>query len=143
MSRRTKPEITVEISGLLKVFDDFPDVLDIGFARGKRSRDELEAPLRRYLAAVEQTRKASVAHRARVAEERRAHKEAHPIALRLRQWLRARLNDDSAELVAYGVKPTRPTKKTVAVKVRAIEKSRETRKLRRTMGKKQRKAIKG
>jgi hypothetical protein len=143
MPRRTKPEIIVEITGLLRAVDEFPDVTTLAFRAGKRTRAQLQAPLRAYLDATERTREAAVAHQACVAAERRALAQAHPLALRLRNWLRARLDPDSPDLQRYGVKPVKTGKKTVAVKVQAAEKSRETRKLRGTMGRKQRSRIKG
>jgi hypothetical protein len=143
MARRTKPETTTEIIAMLKAFDDFPDVEDIKFEDKKLPRGKMAQTLRSYVAGVERTRRASIAHRTCVAEERAALAAAHPIVLRIRLFLRTRLGPKSPLLQTYGVQPLRPGKKTVEVKLQAIEKARETRKLRKTMGRKQRRAIKG
>jgi len=143
MARRTKLEVTEEITAMLKVFDDFPDVEDIQFENKKLTRGKMVQTLRSYLAAVQRTRQASIAHRTRVAEERAALAAAHPIVLRIRLFLRTRVGPKSPLLRSYGVQPLREGKKTVDVKLQAIEKARETRKLRKTMGRKQRRAIKG
>ncbi|HEV3194290.1 MAG TPA: hypothetical protein VGY54_27500 [Polyangiaceae bacterium] len=143
MARRTKAEIADEIDAMLKVFDDFPDVEDLPFEDKKLPRGKMVQIFRSYLAAVQRTHHALIAHQTCVAEERAALAAAHPIVLRIRLFLRTRVGPKSPLLQNYGVQPLREGKKTVDVKLRAIEKAQETRKLRRTMGRKQRRAIKG
>jgi hypothetical protein len=74
--------------------------------------------------------------------ERRAYKNNRPTHAAFERIVRGAFNDAS-RLADFGYKPDKAGKRTVESKVTAIAKAKATRQVRKTMGKNQRKKVRG
>lgn len=78
-----------------------------------------------------------------IAEEAKLEPKVRALALALKTHMSSRMGKESPRLREFAFKPAKKPHVPVETKLRAIEKRAETRKLRHTMGKKQRRRIKG
>jgi hypothetical protein len=121
-----------------KLSDERPLVLD----GVKHDPDEAVAVLERHLAAMARVRELTIERMKAVADERKLDRVAKRIADGVARALKTRLGPRSPALVEFEVKPEKVPYVSSQVKARAVERRRETRKLRGTMGRKQRARIK-
>jgi len=107
--------------------------------------DALKATLQAQVAAIEDAATKLAAYRTSVLRLREGAKQAHDAAITVRRLALVVLGNKAVEaLGAFGVVPDKkPGPKTLMGKVIGAEKSRRTRVKRHTMGKKQKKKIKG
>jgi len=91
----------------------------------------------RAVASLEMQRSIAIDHEARL------EKNIMAIFDSIDRFLRSRFGSSAAVLREFGLKPRKARKVRMETLARAVEKSRQTRKLRRTMGRRQRAKIKG
>jgi hypothetical protein len=106
------------------------------------SPDQLGDRFRAHLAALNAVEQAEAALAEAVAVERRLEAAVKAYMPRLRSLLEGAFDGDLLTLHDFAIKPRRRTRPSAETLRGAVEKRRETRKLRGTMGKKQRRAIK-
>jgi hypothetical protein len=116
-------------------------------ARGlfPRNLGSVEAVVARYeehLAAMADVRAKEIEWRLAVERERALEAELQELHGRMTLFLRALFGSRSTKLQHFGVVPMKTPHTPTEVKARAVERRLETRRLRGTMGKKQRKRIK-
>ena len=128
------------ISGMRKQASKLSE-LNVG--RGLTTVDAVIARYQAHLDAMADVSQKEIAWRLAVERERGLEAEIKALHPRVQSLLRSTYGDRSGELRQFGLKPGKKAQVAVAVKASAVEKRRETRKARRTMGKKQRKQIKG
>jgi hypothetical protein len=105
----------------------------------------VEAVVARYqehLDAVADVRAKEIAWRVAVERERQLEAELQPLHARVTLVLRGFFGSSSTKLQDFGVRPQKTPHTPIEVKARAVERRLETRRLRGTIGKKQRKRIK-
>jgi hypothetical protein len=109
------------------------------------SPEQLRAVFQGQLDAIAAVDTARAGLSVAVANERKAAKEAHWFARRLKMYVLALFGSSAAEeLASFGWQaPKKPGPKTVMAKLEGAVKARSTRVARRTMGKRQRKKIRG
>lgn len=128
------------VSGLLTSYQP-TDVFPI--KSGTLTRDDVIGQLQAYVKAAENTKASNKTWRAHVQAERAVQLQISPTRQGVRSILEARYGKGGVELLTFGFAPRKPTKKTVATKMAAVEKSTATREARGTRGSRQKKAIKG
>jgi len=99
--------------------------------------------LEQHLAAIARVRELTIERAKAVAAERKLDVAAKSIAVGVGHVLKAKLGAHNPALRAYAVEPEKVPHVTVQTKLRAVERRMATRKLRGTMGRKQRARIKG
>jgi hypothetical protein len=104
--------------------------------------DGLAAPFEAHLRAMDEVDRREKAWREAVAEEQKLEKRIQRHALHLAEIARARFGADGAKLRDFGLEPRKPPRISVQTKAAAVEKRRETRKRRGTMGRRQRTKVK-
>jgi hypothetical protein len=121
---------------------------ELDAAVGKRFPPDLgsvEAVVARYrehLDAMKDVRAKEIAWRLAVERERALESELQPLHARMTLLLRSAYGKHSTQLQYFGVLPAKRPHTPIEVKARAVERRLETRRLRGTLGKKQRKRIK-
>jgi hypothetical protein len=125
------------LAGLKKRYEP-DDVLNVG---GKKcTRRELVDLYQAHLDALRAVDETAAAASAAVAKERAIARDLGPVTFFLKVWVESTLGRSPVILGDFGWEvPKKPGPKTVAAKARGAEKLRETRRLRGTMGKRQRK----
>jgi hypothetical protein len=107
-------------------------------------RDELVAAFMRVGVLARESEMAHATWLAALEVERLYIEQQHRLRMQLQQFLQATYGPDGGvALEQFGLAPAKAGKKTVQVKAAAVDKALETRKLRGTLGKKQKKSIKG
>ena len=109
---------------------------------GLVSPEAVAASYEEHLAALKDADAKEVAWKTAIRRERKLEagiKATHP---HVQRYLEAVYGPDSTELVQYGLTPHQEAVTPVATKAAAVEKRRETRRRRGTMGKKQRRKLK-
>ncbi len=104
--------------------------------------DEVARRVREHLDAMDAVRATEIAAKVAVQRERKLETALKLLLPNVRLYLDSRFGRSAPVLEEFGLKPFRPGKPSMKTLARAVEKRRETRKLRGTMGKKQRRAIK-
>jgi hypothetical protein len=104
---------------------------------------ELVELLQEELDAMNEVARMEVERRSAVARERMYKLRNKPILVALENLVRGLYGGDITILGEFALKAPKKQKKTPAVKVEAAKKSKATRQVRRTMGKKQKKSAKG
>ena len=107
------------------------------------TRVVLLARLQSRVDAAEATKAAQAAWHNAVQSERTVNIEIAPLRTAMKAILVARYGKDSQKLQLFGYPPAMPAKKSVAIKGLGVVRAKATRTARHTMGKKQKKAIKG
>ncbi len=128
------------IAGLLANFDpasSFP------LPTGTFTRDELVAILQKRIAAGEASKSAKTAWHSTVEAERQAEADLSPLRKPLQQSLAGRFGASGAQMAEFGFAPAKPRKVSAKTKAAAAVKAKATRQARGTMGKKQKKDVKG
>jgi hypothetical protein len=110
---------------------------------GMTSPEAVASKYEQHLLSMSDARKKEIAWRIAVDRERALEAEIKALHPRVQDYLRGTFGSKSANLRRFGVQPGKAPEIPVSVKLQAIERRLETRKLRRTMGKKQRLRIKG
>jgi hypothetical protein len=111
-------------------------------ARGLGSADAVAARFQAHLDAMDKVATTYFAWRSAVREEERLESEIKALLRRMAPYLSG-VFGDAATLFDFGLKPRKPAKIGVEKMLRTIEKRNATRKARGTLGKRQKKAIKG
>jgi hypothetical protein len=119
-----------------------PKLLYIRGGPGLDTVDAIVARYRAHLAAMAEVAEKEIAWRLAVERERALEVEILAIHARVVLGLRAQFGSRSAQLRRFGLRPARVPKISAETKRRAVERRLETRRLRGTLGKKQRKRIK-
>lgn len=124
MARQTKGQRTKEYAGLLRALEG-PDA---GFwrdlsepGRGDVTKEEFEALVRAYLAAVKETADAAAALAGAVTRERKALRRVQRLAVRTKRLLRSAL---PTRCEVYDIPPEKPRRVSSATKAAAAEKAR-------------------
>jgi hypothetical protein len=108
------------------------------------TKDEIVAVFQAHLDAIKQVAATRAAAAAAVVKERAAAARAHEVALLLKTVVHGLFGRSAKHWVDFGWElPKKPGPKTVQSKVEGASKGRATRAARHTMGKRQRKKIKG
>lgn len=115
----------------------------IMFGGVKYTPDELATVYRRHLEKMDYVDKCEARWRDALQEESALETEIKRFTESLKIFVRARFGESPKELAAFRMNPRRVPAISAEKKLAAVEKRRATRKLRRTMGKKQRLKIKG
>ena len=105
-------------------------------------RKDVEAALQGVLEEMRSTRIAYEAYLQQVARERAREKALRPLVQAVRDWAVTHLGKTPVVVAAFAIKAGKPGPKTLQAKVTMIERAKATRKLRGTLGPKQRKKIK-
>jgi lipase chaperone LimK len=108
-----------------------------------RSPEELAARFQAHLEAMATVAEDEIRWRIAIQREEKLEKEMKALLARVVPYLLGAFGEDSATLRDFGLEPRKKPKTSVATKLRAVEKRKATRALRKTMGKKQRLRIKG
>jgi hypothetical protein len=95
------------------------------------------------LARAKATAEALAIYRATLKDEREERAKTAKFAAAFKRIVEGMFFDSPKLLADFGLKPVRSTKRKVADKAAAVEKSNATREARHTMSKKQKKGIKG
>lgn len=107
------------------------------------SPSALAARFQAHLDSLDTVSAKEAAWRMAIRKEERLEEEMKDLASRTRLVLIALYGPDSPALIDFGIKRKKPIKIGAEKMLRTIEKRNATRKARHTMGKRQRKAIKG
>jgi hypothetical protein len=108
------------------------------------TRDDVIARLNAFIATVEATKTARQQWLSAVQAEHAGLLDATPLRQSLHAIVQARLGGkDASGLVAFGFNPAKGSKRTVTSKATAVAKTASTREARHTMGKVQKKDVKG
>ena len=110
---------------------------------GFKSPDAVAAKYQAHLDAMSDVTEKEIAWKLAVERERVLEAEIKNLHPRVQDYLRSHFGAGASALRRFGLKPAKEPTVPVKTKLRAIEKRRETRRLRGTMGKKQRRRIKG
>jgi len=105
--------------------------------------DQLLAVYQRHLDKLTEVGEREAAWRESVQEENAMEQDIKALTATLRLYLGATFGDSAAKLLEFGIRPRAKPRASAQTKMVAAEKLRATRKLRWTMGPKQRKKIKG
>jgi hypothetical protein len=97
---------------------------------------------RKHLEALRRADELEAAWKTALLVERRLEAELKPTHAQVQRYVLAFFDDDVAALKLFDMKPRKQPVVSVETKQRAVEKRRETRRLRGTMGKRQRKKAK-
>ncbi len=129
------------VSGLLSTYQ--PD--DTFSINGETlTRDEVTARLNAYIAMAEATKASRQQWLSAVEAEHAGLVAVTPLRQSLHAIVQARLGGkDATGLTAFGFNPAKSTKRTVTSKATAVAKTAATREARHTMGKVQKKDVKG
>jgi len=103
----------------------------------------LAAEYSRHLEQMHEVARREIAWRTAVERERELETKLKKLHFSVKSYLEGAFGPSSAALRAFGLKPQKKAVTPVETKKLAVEKRLETRKLRKTMGKKQKKQIKG
>jgi hypothetical protein len=107
---------------------------------GLDTPDSVAARFQAHLDAMQAVAANEVAWRVAIQREQQLEIEIKRLIERTKFYLRSLFGAKSATLREFGLKPQAKSKVSTETALRAVEKRRETRRLRRTMGKKQKKA---
>ncbi len=105
---------------------------------GLDTPDAVAARFQAHLDAMQAVAAREIAWRAAIQSEQQMEIEIKQLLERAKFYLRSRFGASSGALREFGLKPQAKAKVSAETALRAVEKRRETRRLRRTMGKKQR-----
>jgi hypothetical protein len=105
--------------------------------------EDVVAMYRAHLAALLRANEKEAEWRAALAVERRLEANLKPKHLQMQRYLEGVFGPESLELANFDLKPRKEPYVPVETKLRAVEKRRETRRQRKTMGKRQRRKVKG
>lgn len=105
--------------------------------------EEVVAMYQEHLAALLRANEKEAEWKAALAVERRIEAALKPQHLQMQRYLEGVFGPDSPELRAFDLKPRKTPVVRIETKRRAVEKRRETRRMRKTMGKRQRRKLKG
>jgi hypothetical protein len=109
--------------------------------RRRTSSDELLALFRDHLAAMKASDDAYRTWLRLVDAEKDLYKRVKAASAVLHSYAKVRFGEDSLEFINLGFRGKKRRKPSVQTRKKAVEKRAETRKARKTMGRKQRKAI--
>jgi hypothetical protein len=110
---------------------------------GKDStRQEVEDALQGMLDEMAETDRLYRTYLLQVRRERQREKALQPIVRAVQTWAKVTQQPGASTNLAFAIKAGKPGPKTVAAKVAMVEKAKATRKLRGTMGRRQRKKLK-
>jgi hypothetical protein len=124
----------------------FPSVTTLTLGGASYAMTDLTNLIQADLNAITATSQAKAAYSAQVQVERNATAKVNPLLALLKSYVFVQLGDTqdaSSELEDFGYTPRKSSKKTLATKVEAVDKSRATREARHTLGKKQKAKITG
>ena len=128
------------VSGLQSSFQP-TDTFDV--PDGTLTRDQVIAQLNTFIAAAEATKTAHQQWLTAVAGERSTLSDVTPLRQNIRSILQGRFGKAAPALTSFGFSPAKSPKKTVETKAAAAVKTAATREARHTMGKVQKKTVKG
>ncbi len=115
----------------------------LSFGNATYAPTELTRLIQGVLDAVAATAPARAKWLDTVKTARSASAQARPVVRALVAYLRALYGDNTEALADFGLAPAKAGKPKVETKAKALVQSKATRKARNTMGKKQRKSVKG
>jgi hypothetical protein len=142
----TKTKVSIEtryqtlIAGILA---NLMDVTAFVLPTGTFTQSEIVAEIHRRIAAAEETKSTKTAWHTAVQVERQVDADLRPLRKGLQQYVASRYGADSAKMAEFGFTPAKARKTKVSIKAGAADKAVATRKARHTMGKQQKKPIKG
>jgi hypothetical protein len=140
----TKLSVEAEYRALISgINTELVGVDTFALAGQSLTRVDLLARLQSRVDAAEATKAAQAAWHNAVQSEHAVNTEIAPLRTAMKAILVARYGKDSQKLQLFGYPPTMPAKKTVAIKGLGVVRAKATRTARHTMGKKQKKGIKG
>lgn len=127
-------------AGLLEFYQP-DDVFQM--STGTYTRDELITEFQQFVSAAQNTKDSNAQWRSDIQTERQL--EVHVKVLRkgVKGIVAARFGDTAAQLLKFGFTLPKPRKKSAKTKAAAVQKGLATREARQTMGKVQKKDIKG
>jgi hypothetical protein len=128
------------IAGIGKKLREGDEIVVLGV---RYTPQTLAAEYQRHLEQMQDVTQREIAWHTAVYQENALETRLRDLTEHVRLYLVGRFGPSSPVLRAFGLKPRKKAVTSVATKKLAIEKRLETRRLRRTMGKKQRKRIKG
>jgi hypothetical protein len=102
---------------------------------------DLVARIQERIAAAEKTKASKNQWHSDVQSERQVAAALRPLIKGMQRYVEGRYGEDSAKLAEFGFTPRKPRKVTAKTKADAAVKAEATRKVRNTVGKKQRLAI--
>ncbi len=142
----TNQKVTTE-AGYQAVIDGINNLLQgiDPFIMGNQTftRSDLIAMFQKRIAAAKNTRSVRMQLSRTVESEREVDSLARPLRALVKSFVLTRFGKNSTQVQAFGFTPNRRPKKSVEVKATAVVKAKATRKARSTMGKKQKKIVKG
>jgi hypothetical protein len=110
---------------------------------GDFTRDQLIGQFQQFVNAAQQTKASNQKWRADIQAERTLEQNVRELRQAVRGIVQARFGKTGAQLLQFGFTLPKPRKKTAESKAVAVVKSQATRKKRQTLGKNQKKDIKG
>jgi hypothetical protein len=143
-AKPTKVALQVSYQALITGLQALYQPSDVFLLRdGSYTRDELIAELTGMVTAAEATKTANQTWRITVQAERAVEVKMRPLRDGIHAILQARFGKDSTQLTQFGFVPSKATKKAAVTKAAAVQKGKATRTARNTMGKVQKKSVKG
>jgi hypothetical protein len=143
MPRHAKATKRARDTGMIRGLRKYgSNLVNLDLGAGLDSANAVAARFQAHLDAMTAVAAAEIAWRIALEQEAALEAEMKALVERARLALSAHFGPRSARLAEFGLRPGAPAKVSAAVKAAAVEKRRATRKARRTLGPKQRKAIK-
>jgi lipase chaperone LimK len=141
MPRHAKATKRARDAGMIAGFRKYGAKL-VGFNLGPgfESVASVVARFQAHLEAMEAVHAAEIAWKLAVQDEARLEAEVKELAARAASYLSGTFGPSASQLRQFGLKPRAKTRISVEAKASAVEKRRETRKARKTMGPKERRA---
>ena len=128
------------IQGIALDFVNVPNVVLAGFTL---TPAQLQQRYQAWLDLADQADAKLLEYKAALAARNAAGKALTPIDRALRKNLEGTYGDNCKQILDLGYDPTKPAHKAAAVKAGAVVKATATRAVRHTLGKNQKKAVKG
>lgn len=128
------------IAGLLEFYNP-TDVFQM--ASGTYTRDELIADFQQFVTAAQNTKESNAQWREDIQTERQLEQHVKVLRKCVKGVVTARFTDNGAQLLKFGFTLPKPRKRSAKTMAAAVEKGLATREKRQTLGKVQKKDIKG
>ena len=138
VSRESKLEATLQALGT-----HFKEASALVLAGRPYALSELAQMLEEELDALNATQQIEAERKSIIARERAIKARNEPILVALENVVRGLYGGDVSVLSAFALSAPKKPKKTPEVKVEGAKKAKATRRVRRTMGRKQKKSVKG
>jgi hypothetical protein len=138
VSRESRLEAIIQALGT-----HFPGASALQLAGQSYSVPELAQMLQDEIDAIEATRLVEAQRTSTIARERAFKERNEPILAALGNLVRGLYGANTSVLNAFALDAPKKPRKTIEVKVETAKKAKATRKVRRTIGKRQKKSAKG